>query len=280
MSNESSLKASIRKINDNAVTISTPHTVFRILNFGARMSLINFDGNVIVYSPMKYDQEVFDKAIKVLFENQENPQYEVKYVIAANDEHNLWAHVYKEKFGSKIIAGENCKLKNNCKADHVVTSKIYNKVIKGSMWQDELNVSDPFMQSLELIGLGNHVIHDLELFDTTSKTLYVGDSIYNLGVPGTTSGNVILEQYSPELGYAKGYNPHGWFSFLTRYLQPDSIICRYLANYAAGTKTKEGKEAIQTVYNWDFDKLVMIHGNVIEKDGKDAWKKLFASSLV
>lgn len=171
-------------------------------------------------------------------------------------------------------------MKNNCKADHVVTSKIYNKVIKGSMWQDELNVSDPFMQSLELIGLGNHVIHDLELFDTTSKTLYVGDSIYNLGVPGTTSGNVILEQYSPELGYAKGYNPHGWFSFLTRYLQPDSIICRYLANYAAGTKTKEGKEAIQTVYNWDFDKLVMIHGNVIEKDGKDAWKKLFASSLV
>lgn len=140
MSNESSLKASIRKINDNAVTISTPHTVFRILNFGARMSLINFDGNVIIYSPMKYDQEVFDKAIKVLFENQENPQYEVKYVIAANDEHNLWAHVYKEKFGSKTIAGENCKLKNNCKADHVVTSKIYNKVIKGSMWQDELNV--------------------------------------------------------------------------------------------------------------------------------------------
>ena len=60
------------------------------------MSLINFDGNVIIYSPMKYDQEVFDKAIKVLFENQENPQYEVKYVIAANDEHNLWAHVYKE----------------------------------------------------------------------------------------------------------------------------------------------------------------------------------------
>ena len=44
-------------------------------------------------------------------------------------------------------------------------------------------------------------------------------------------------------------------------------------------KLKEGKEAIQTVYNWDFDKLVMIHGNVIEKDGKDAWKKLFASSL-
>ncbi len=180
MSNESSLKASIRKINDNAVTISTPHTVFRILNFGARMSLINFDGNVIIYSPMKYDQEVFDKAIKVLFENQENPQYEVKYVIAANDEHNLWAHVYKEKFGSKIIAGENCKLKSNCKADYVVTSKIYNKAIKGSMWQDELNVSDPFMQSLELIGLGNHVIHDLELFDTTTKTLYVGDSIYNL----------------------------------------------------------------------------------------------------
>ena len=280
MSNESLSKASIRKINDNAVTISTPYTVFRILNFGSRMSLINFDGNIVIYSPIKYDQEVFDKAIKILFENQENPQYEVKYVIAANDEHNLWAHVYKEKFGSKIIAGENCKLKNNCKADYIVTPQIYNKVIKGSMWQEELNVSDPFMQNLELIGLGNHVIHDLELFDTTTKTLYVGDSVYNLGVPGTTSGNVILEQYSPELGYAKGYNPHGWFSFLTRYLHPDSAVWRYLANYAAGTKTEQGRQAIQSVYNWDFDKLVMIHGNVIEKDGKDAWKKLFSTSLV
>ncbi|EMG46522.1 hypothetical protein SBY92_002678 [Candida maltosa Xu316] len=272
-----SFKASIRKINDNAVTVSTPRSVFGLLNFGARMTLFNFNGNIVIYSPIKYDETIFNQAVNKLFDSQDEPVYEIKYAIAANDEHNLYSHEYKEKLGCKVIAGENCKLKNNCQTDFKLTSKIANRVIKGDLWSEDLNITDPFMKNLELVYLGNHMVHDVEVFDKTSKTLFVGDVLVNLGVPGTTEGKVTLEQYSPEVGYPQGYNPHGWLSYFTRYLQPDSAVCRYFANYSAGTKTETGKEGIKLIDGWNFEKIVMIHGNVIDKDAKDVWKKLFPS---
>lgn len=270
------MKASIRKLNDNTVTISIPYKIMRCFNLGARMSLINFNNNVVLYSPIPYDEDVFNQALMLLFNKETVPEYELKYLIASNDEHNLYSHEYKEKFGCKVIAGENCKLKNNCKIDYPLTARIEDQIIKGSMWQDELNIPDPFMKNLELIYMGKHMVHDVLLLDNTSKTMFVGDLFMNLGVPGTTTGKVTLEQYSPETGFPKGYNPHGWGSFITRYCQPDSCVCRYLANYMAGTKTEQGKNVIKSIdNNWDFQTLVMNHGNVVEKDAQASWKKLF-----
>ena len=271
------MKASIKKLNDNTVTVSIPYKIMHCLNLGARMSLINFDSNVVLYSPIPYDEDVFNQALKLLFNSESVPRYELKYVIASNDEHNLFSHQYKEKFGCKIIAGENCKLKNNCKVDIPLTSKVQNKIIKGALWQEELNILEPFMKNLELIYMGKHAVHDVFLYNNASRTLFVGDLFTNLGVPGTTTGKITLEQYSPEVGFPKGYNPHGWGSFFTRYLQPDSVVCRYIANYLAGTKTEEGKNAIRTIdTNWNFETLVMNHGNIIEKEAQTSWRKLFA----
>ncbi|RCK65139.1 hypothetical protein Cantr_00582 [Candida viswanathii] len=271
------MKASIRKINDNTVTVSIPYKVLLFFNIGARMSLINHDNNVVLYSPIPYDEDVFNQALTLLFSQDTVPQNLLKYVIASNDEHNLYAHQYKEKFGCKVIAGEKCKLKNNCVVDYPLTSKFENRIIKGSMWLDELNIPDPYMKNLELMYLGQHMVHDAVLFDPTSKTMFAGDLFMNLGIKGTTTGQVALEQYSPEVGYPKGYNPHGWGSFITRYCQPDSAVGRWFTNYAARTKTEEGKSAIRTIdENWDFNTLVMNHGNVIDKDAQASWKKVFA----
>ncbi|EGW32204.1 uncharacterized protein SPAPADRAFT_61287 [Spathaspora passalidarum NRRL Y-27907] len=240
------------------------------------MSILNYDGNLVIWSPLEYHEETFTKAVNLLV--GEGSSYQVKYVIAINNEHNLYAHQYKEKFGAKIIACDKAKLKNNVEVDHKVTESLLDMVIRGDLWQEKLGISDYyFKDNLEMICMKSHVTNDVELFEKNTHTLYVGDLIINLGAPGTTTGQVELEQYSEATGYYKGYNPHGWLSFPTRYLQPRSAVGSYLANYFAQTKSPEGAESIRTICQWDFSKIVVTHGNVIEKEGKDDFKKLFSS---
>lgn len=238
------------------------------------MSILNYSGNLIVWSPIPYRQEIFNLAIKELM--GESP-YQIKYVIVANNEHNLHAHEYKEKFGScKIIAGETVKLKNGCQIDHKLSAKFYDRVISGDDWVEKLEIDDSFFaQNLEMLCLKNHSGNDICLFDKLTKSLYVGDLVFNLGVPGTTSGHVQLEQYSEATGYPKGFNPHGGLSFITRYTQPRSRVSQWLAWILAGTRTEAGMASIRKINNWEFDRIVLIHGNVIEKDAKEEFKRLF-----
>ncbi|RLV89961.1 hypothetical protein JA1_004901 [Spathaspora sp. JA1] len=225
------------------------------------MTLLNYEGNIVIWSPMDYHEETFMKAVNLLV--GEGVPYEVKYVIAINNEHNLYVHQYKERFGARIIACDKVKLKNKA---------------EGELWQEKLGLSDNFFANkLELICLKNHMSNEILLYEKDTHTLYVGDLVINLGVPGTTTGQVQLEQYSEELGYPKGFNPHGWLSFLTRYLQPRSVVGNYIANFFAKTKTPEGAEAIRTICQWDFSRVVVTHGNVIENDGKEEFKKMFST---
>lgn len=269
------LKASIRKLTDDCVTIACPFGLLG-LNIGARMSIFNFDRNLVIWSPIPYNKEIFNLAVKLLVGDAD---YQVKYVIVPNNEHNMFAHQYKEQFSdTKVIAGEKVKLKNGCQIDHKITADLQNQVISGSDWVEKLGVSDSFFaNNFEMICLKNHFTNDISLFDKATKTLYVADLVANLGAPGTTSGEVQLEQYSEACGYQKGFKPHGGFSFFTRYTQPNSVVSQWMAWLCSGTRLPEGKEAIKKIYNWDFERIVVIHGNVIENDAKNQFKKLFYS---
>jgi len=35
------------------------------------------------------------------------------------------------------------------------------------------------------------------------------------------------------------------------------------------------KRDVKTVAEWDFERIIPCHGDVIEKDGKKAWRELF-----
>ncbi|EGW32203.1 uncharacterized protein SPAPADRAFT_55715 [Spathaspora passalidarum NRRL Y-27907] len=270
------LKVVTKKLSDNIVTVSCPFSLLNKLNIGARMTIFHYDGDVIVWSPLPYNKEILNNAIKELT----NEEYTIKYVIVVNTPHNMCASEYKRQIpGIKLVAPAPTKV--DVDIDIKLGHDNALKIIKDEMWTSELGITDQsFIKNLELVYNSYHKNRELHLFEKNAKTLFVGDLLFNLGIHGTTTGTHTLEQYCPEVGYEKGFNPHSWWSFPTRYMQPFSIIGRYLMNDSQNIKKypEETKKTLKLLNSWDFKEIVVLHGDVI-KNGKEAFASIFGSSL-
>ncbi|CUM65772.1 uncharacterized protein PRCAT00003420001 [Priceomyces carsonii] len=271
------IKAVNRKLTPNIVTSSCPFSRFDKFNFGARMALLKYDNEILVWSPIPFGKEVVD-ALNVLngTTGKEAESFNLKYLIIPDREHTLAAKSFKKVYPSlSIISMETVDL-GDVKIDHVITSKYGNKKIDKKVLE-EIGILDPFIvNNFEFVYLPFHANKELVLYDKNSKIVFAADIIFNLGVRGTTNKSVTLEQYSPETGYTN-FNPHLGWSYFTRYLQPYSSVGNYLARSVMNTsKSSEGLKAIDT---WDFDTWVMCHGNVLEKNGKQAFENIFHSVL-
>lgn len=265
------LRVVTKKISPNVLTVSCPFSIFDKLNVGARMVIFHFQGDIIIWSPIPYNKEVFESSIAKLT----SEPYTVKYIFVINIEHNLSAESYREAYPDvKLIGPENTL---RCAIDFPLTNENAMKIIKSSGW-DSLGITDAsIVDNFELIYNSYHKNRELVVYEKSTKSILLADFIFNLGVPGTTSGEHVLEQYSPELGFPKGFNPHGGWSFFSRYLQPESKVGRYLMNRLQKTKNhpEKTKEIIALINQWDFENIIMVHGDVITKDAKKTLSNIY-----
>lgn len=275
----SPLKTVSRNLSDNVVITSSPFQIRDKVNVGARMALFKHGKNITVWSPLPYG-DAFEQGMKALV-GEDDHDYTVSNVVVVNNQHNAAAHQYKLKFpGAKILCSDTVALHENVDVDYKLGYDVSNKVLKTEELKALGVQEESFYNNFEVIYLGNHKNREVLLYDKVSKSVCSGDTIFNTGVPGTVDGSVQLEQFSEKQGFPKHFNPHGGWSFLTRYLQPDSIVGKYVMNLLCQTKTEGGKLGIKAAYdNWDFDKIIICHGNVIEKDAKQAFANVFASSI-
>ncbi|KHC88177.1 hypothetical protein I503_02252 [Candida albicans SC5314] len=266
-----------KSLTENILLASTAFSRVDKFNFGARMAVFKFpqSNKIILWSPLPYTPQVIDVLTK--FTNNTNESnLNIAYVIIPDREHNLAAKSYKEKFpGCKLIGMEGLD-ENSLKLDYKFIKSMGNKVLKNDELKQIFNDSDSglIVDNFEFVYLPNHANQELVVFDKSSSTLFEADLLFNLGVPGSTSGETILEQYSPELGFPKGFNPHSGWSFITRYLQPYSKVGRFL--FRKIVDINHSKPGLEAIYNsWDFKTIVMCHGNIITKDAKEAFKHVF-----
>lgn len=260
------LKAISRKLTDNIVLTVTAFSRVNILNFGARMGLFNYDGQVIVWSAIPHGDEV-KKSIKLLTGTDET---KVSYLIIPDLEHTMAAKSFKEVYPQmKIIASEKVNIPG-LHIDYVIPDKLGNSLIDSKVLTD-LGVDEVISKNFEFVYLPYHTNQELVMFDKNTKILFEADLLFNLGVKEP------LEQYSPETGFTKGYNPHGGLSFLTRYMHPYSKVGNKLTNSVCNVR--KSKPGLKTIYNWDFNTIVMCHGNIIDKDAKKAFKNVFSNVL-
>lgn len=260
------LKASIKNLNDNIVTVSTAFTRAHTMNFGARMSLFNYNDQIVVWSAVPYGEEV-TKALKQLTGKQED--FNVTYLIVPDVEHTMAAKSFKEKYPElKIIAMEGVTL-GGTKIDFKISDKYGNQLLDKDKLKEIGIKDDVILNNFEMCYLPNHVNKELVLFDMNSKYLFQADLLLNLGPKGTK-----LEQYSPATGYPENFNPHGGLSYLTRLTHPGSNFFKNTVNKMLKINQPQNKEGIKIIYNWDFTKMVPCHGNVVE-DGKSMFKKYF-----
>lgn len=266
-----------KSLTENILLASTAFSRVDKFNFGARMAVFKFpqSNKIILWSPLPYTPQVIEVLTK--FTNNTNESnLNIAYVIIPDREHNLAAKSYKEKFpGCKLIGMEGLD-ENSLKLDYKFIKLMGNKVLKNDDLRQIFNDSDSglIVDNFEFVYLPNHANQELVVFDKSSSTLFEADLLFNLGVPGSTLGETILEQYSPELGFPKGFNPHSGWSFITRYLQPYSKVGRFL--FRKLVDINHSKPGLEAIYNsWDFKTIVMCHGNIITKDAKEAFKHVF-----
>lgn len=260
------LKVINRKFTENIVLSASGFKRFNKINFGARMALFNYSDKIIVWSAMPYSEEV-KKALNLLTGKSEN---QVSYLIIPDNEHTMAAASFKKMFPDlKLIASSGVNLGPETPIDYVISES---KVIVDKPALSALGVQDlAILDNFEFVFLPQHANQELVMYDKQSKTVFEADLLFNL------RKDQPMEQFCPELGFPLDYNPYSGWSFLSRYLNPDSSVGRSLFNRIANTS--KSAVGLQNIYLWDFEKLVMCHGNVIEKDGKAEFKKVFGLVL-
>lgn len=273
------LKAVSRKLTNNIVVTSCSFTRANALNFGARMALFNYENDIVVWSAIPYGEEVI-KALRLLT-GSERSDFNVTHLIIPDKEHTMAAKSFKSIYPNlKVIAMETVDLGKECPTDYRITSKIGNQLIDKSTLSKEVGISSStILDNFEFVYLPTHANKELVVFEKNSKILFEADLIFNLGIAGSNSGKATLEQLSPLTGYPDKFKPHLGKSFLTRYLQPYSKVGNYLTNFITKSSDPSCQKGLQAIYNWDFEQMVMCHGNIIDKDAKQAFKNVFKNSL-
>lgn len=256
------LKVLSRKLTDNIVVASSGFKRVDRINFGARMALFNYNGSVVVWSAIPYNDDVA-KALQLVAGSSD---FNVSHLIIPDKEHTMAACSFKEQYPQlKIIAMEGVDLGEKTPIDYTFSAEHAGKII-GSDALRGIGITDPvILSNFEFVYVPKHANQELVMYEKQSKTVFEADLIFNL------RDDVPMEQF-PD-------NPHpftGW-SYIAKYMNPDSKIgCTLFRKVASPSASAD---SLRAIYSWDFDRLVMCHGNIIDTNGKQAFKKVFGSVL-
>ncbi|WPK27155.1 hypothetical protein PUMCH_004530 [Australozyma saopauloensis] len=255
---------SIKKISENVVTVSCAFKVLNRLDVGNRMSLINCDGQVVVFSPIKYG-DYFQEALKLLGASN------IAYIVVVNCEHNVAAKEYAENYPeAKVVCGEGFAPNQKWKPDFVFNKEAGNRLLNDYLLEEHFSFEWP--ASLEILYLKYLKNKELVLYETESKTLFVGDILLNIGTVGENG----FEQYSPATGYPEKHNPFTGWSYPLRFIHPRGFLGRYFNQALANVANPGGEAGIHMIYNkWDFKTIVPCHGNIITEYAKEEFKLTF-----
>lgn len=263
------LIVSSKKFTENIVLSVTGFKRFGRISFGARMALFHVKDSIVVWSAIPFSDDV-NKALELL--TGKKTGFNVTHLIVPDLEHTMAAASFKKEFPQmKIIAMEGVQLGEHTSADYVITSKHANEKIDASTLKEIGIVESEILENFEFVYLPSHGNKELVTYHKPSKTVFEADLVFNLRTDEP------MEQFSPATGFASDYFPFSGWSFLARYLNPDSAIGRFIFRQLVKPKAAAG--GLRAIHAWDFDSLVMCHGNVFEEGGKAAFSKVFRDVL-
>lgn len=265
----SPLTVASRKLSENVVVSISGFTRFDRVNFGARMALFKVDNSVVVWSALPLTDD-FPKALELL--TGKLTAANVSHLIIPDKEHTMAAHAFKAKYPDmKIIAMEGVAKDCTIPVDYEISAAHANKVLDSAVLR-EIGVAEPaILDNFEFVYLPSHGNRELVMYHKASRTVFEADLLFNLNTAEP------MEQFQPATGFPKGYSPFSGWSYVARYMNPESKVGRFLFNKLVNAQAAAG--GLRAIYSWDFDTLVMCHGNIIEKTGKEAFKKVFGGVL-
>lgn len=257
------IKASIRKVAPNVVTLSCPFTMFNRCVVGMRLAILKYGDEVVVWSPLPYGPHV-EEALDLL-----GAKKRVDYIIVVNTNHNLAVDSYLEKFPSvKVIGGEY---------SHSVSYKFDktdgNRVISGDEAATKFADTGLLWHHLEFVYLPEHGNQELAVFEKNHKILLEADILMDIAEPDE---NGELEQYSPATGYPSRYNPFQGWSWLIRFVRRNDWLGWCLHAFMGRVWRDGAAKGLQVIYDsWDFKIIIQTHGNNITRDPKAVYRAFY-----
>ncbi|KIK02879.1 hypothetical protein K443DRAFT_677227 [Laccaria amethystina LaAM-08-1] len=230
----------IREVAKGVWTFSRPFARFGLIPIGGRSTAIKLkDGGVWVLASTPLDEET---------KNTIDNLGPVKFIVSPDAVHYLFLGEFKKAYPSaKLIAPQEAIERSSDKS--LVYDGVWGRDPPGTKYEFEDDVKHCYFS-----GFKNK---DVAFFHGESKSLIEADLLLNLPCN---------EQYSKSttpptlLGWI-GVGPHSW-------LHPR-------LTWKLGVDKEAMQRDTKTVCSWDFDRIIPCHGDVIETDGKDAWRAAF-----
>jgi len=176
----------------------------------------------------------------------------IQYLVSPDAEHTLFLTEFKKEYpNAKVIGGER------------VEKKFEGKIKFDQVFKDDgaPPAKVGYEDEIDSIYFPSHRNKEIAFLHRQSKSLIEADLLFNLPAK---------EQYSKA--------PKSWLMGMSSYMSPFNNFHKRMI--AGVTTDKEGmRTTAKTVADWDFDRIIPCHGEVIESDGKKAWMEVFRDYL-
>jgi hypothetical protein len=225
----------LRKI-DNNIWVAEQPLKYWGLEVGTRMTVIRLtSGELIVISPIQSDKTTIE---------QLNEIGNVAYIIAPNLYHHLFVYDFKsiyQKAQLWVVPGLVSKKTELC-FDKVITNK------EGSIQEQ---VDYLLFDGFKVLDLsGSSIVNEFVFFHQKSRTLIVTDIAFHFD-----------ETFSLKTRFA------------AQILGSYKVLSPSRLDKLATTDKKKVKKSVEKILGWDFDRVIMAHGTIIETNGKQKLKQ-------
>ncbi|ESA33249.1 methanol glmu [Leptolyngbya sp. Heron Island J] len=212
------------------------------LNIGTRMTVVRLESReLLVISPVQVSDSIF---------NQLGELGLVKHMIAPNLYHYLFAASFKKIYPNATFwAVPGLEIK---KPDLLI-----DQIIKDSENGPWSGIEYVFLDGFRTLGLnGFDSLNECVFFHAASRTLILTDAAFHFD----ESFPILTQLVTKVIGGYKSLSPS-------------------LLEWVATTEKNKLRKSIKQILGWDFERVIMAHGSIIEQNGKEKFKRGYEKFL-
>lgn len=219
----------LRQIDNNLWVAEQPFKYWG-LEVGARMTVIRLESGLMIISPIKPDEQIIHQLNKI---------DKVAYIIAPNLYHHLFISEFQLIYPSaKLIIPKGLNIK--------LPKLDFAQLLNDNNGSLENQVDYLLIDGFKILDIsGASTLNEYVFFHRNSHTLILTDTAFHF------DGNFTFKTHLAArlLGIYGKLAP----SFLEKLASKD---------------TQKVKKSFQKVFEWDFDRVIMAHGSIVETGAK------------
>lgn len=204
--------------------------------FYTRMTVVDLgDGELVLHSPIRLDAALVEEIEQL---------GEVRWIVAPNDHHHLFAGPASAKFPQAQLLGTAGAQRNEPQVEF------------SALLED--GPPPAWAGRLEMIALaGTRNWNECVFYPVGKHTLICSDLLFNIHDSPNLSTDLLLRVIGVRRKLAQSRTQR-W------------LMVRDRERYA---------ESIERVLAWDFERIIMAHGRIVERDGRAGLRRALAWAL-